>query len=252
MSQLRERVIFDFIYLSVITILLVLYSTGEMCGQRSSGYFKYGLMKVSQSDSAKEISEKDRELADYIANNNAYEIYFNKSYLAVVNSSAYGITRRVYNRKSKILYKFDDQQKTAKIDSVYWQMDKDPELKAIVDSVQAGFLVDENYSMTKNFLGFKCHQMTRRHYELADTAWISNFLDVPDLIFSALPGVGRGIPLSITFNLDGLLVTFGVITYVRSFADNEDVFQVDRTGYTESMEKTEELLRSLLNMIKSE
>jgi|WetSurMetagenome_2_1015567.scaffolds.fasta_scaffold307327_1 hypothetical protein len=252
MGQFRERVISDCIFLTVITTLLVLYSTDEMCGQHSSGYFKYGLMMVRQSDSVKEISEKDRELADYIAHNNAFEIYFNKLYLAVVNSNAYGITRRVYNRKSKILYKFDDQQKKVKIDSVYWQMDKDPRLKAIVDSVQTGFLVDENYSITKYFLGFKCHQMTRGHYELADTAWISNFIDVPDLIFSSVPGVGKGIPLSITFNLDGLLVTFGVITYISSLADNEDVFQVDRPGYTESQEKTEELLRSLLNMIKSE
>src|SRR6186713_1413260 len=87
------------------TLFLILIPL-DICGQPKSGHFIYGLISYEIIDTSI-VSEKDAtSIVEYLEEEFTPELYFNKEWVVVVSELSKGSIKWMYNRKSRVLYKY--------------------------------------------------------------------------------------------------------------------------------------------------
>src|SRR5687767_14920260 len=90
-----------------LTFLLVVTTANIVFGQAKTGHFKYGLISYEIIDSQDVETPVSNEMLSFIDQLHA-EVYFNKSWVVVLYKKRDAISKSMYNRKSKVLYRFYD------------------------------------------------------------------------------------------------------------------------------------------------
>jgi hypothetical protein len=241
-----------------LTLLLVITTTNVVFGQaKKTGYFKYGLISYEIIYSP--------EFQDTIGNKTIFslidhlhaEVYFNTSWVVVLNKYNDRLNKSMYNRKSRVLYSFYDDplRKSLRIDSIFAFYEQDSKLLAARDTLRHLMGITISQGEVSLINGLKCHKeyFTQEFPEgqTVDEIWVTSFLKVPNLIFNDhLYALNEGIPLKIVQDFLDFKITWGVVEFLP-LSRKDKIFTFDKSEYSVKVFDSKSLIYQGIHFIRT-
>src|SRR5687768_3568552 len=89
------------------TLICISIISPNAFGQPKTGHFSYDLISYEIIDSLNYNENKTNYLLTHFVNSNQ-EVYYNKLWFVVLKKKQAGVSKYMYNRESRVLYKFYD------------------------------------------------------------------------------------------------------------------------------------------------
>src|SRR5690606_2051046 len=163
-------------------------------------------------------------------------VYYNRKWLVVKSVEGGGTYKWMYNRKSKVLYRFYDSpdRRTLRVDSVYTYFGRDPALCVARDSLRGLLGLVDSTKATTMIKGFRCHKTfyPNRFYEQStDELWVASYLNVPNLCYPEnLYFLHEGLPMEIVMDLASVKFKYAAVDQ-GPVSRRDRVFDFDVSGY---------------------
>ncbi len=225
-------------------------------GQPKAGHFKYDVISYEIIDTSEVSASDAAELFEWWKGKFSPEVYFNNSWIVVLQTKNGGISKSMYNRKSRILYAYygKDVLTGVRIDSIQALKRNDKVLIAAIDTLKSDLQVIEYPKEKKRIHGYTCHKVTKGgiiNSPALDEIWLAKFAHVPDLIFpNEIYFLIEGIPLEIRQEFEGIKFTWGVME-VNPVMEDDDIFNFDMNGYEVSFVDTPKLTYEGIHFIRT-
>lgn len=240
----------------LLSILLLWLMPLISTGQPRSGHFVFKPISFEIVDSSQINAREASELFEAMKDDFCAEVYFNKVWVVAVQNKYGGNMKRMYNRKSRVLYTYfkTDERKKLSIDSIQVLKRKDKELLEAIDTLKLLIQIIEFPGETRSINGFECHRVTTAGFvyrPVVDEIWIAEFADVPDLLFPfELYFLVEGIPLEITQDFEDIKVKWGAVNMLPA-KSNDDIFKQEMGGYLVSVEDTKALIHKCIQFVRT-
>lgn len=244
---------FDCLYLT----FLLIFTISNVVGQAKTGHFKYGLISYENIGSQDVKDTISNETLTFLIDHLHAEVFFNKSWVVVLNKQKDEISKSMYNRKSRVLYLFydDPKRKSLRIDSVFAFYEQDSKLSAARDILRdlMGITISQGEVSLVNNL--KCHKeyFTQEFPEgqTVDEIWVTTFLKVPNLIFNDhLYFLNEGIPLKVVHDFLDIKITWGVIEFLP-ISRKAKIFTFDQSEYSAEIFDSKSLIYESIHFIRT-
>ena len=234
-------------FLPLLLVLWFILIPLMLMGQPKSGHFIYEFISCEIIDSSIVSASDAITINKYMKGEFYAEFYFNQEWVVAVLKKSGGIEKRMYHRKSRVLYIYYDQGEihNLKIDSIQALKRKDKGLLEAIDSLKSELQVIEYRQEKRRIAGFSCHKVTAAGFDNAptlDEIWVAKFRNVPNLIFpDALYFLIEGIPIEVIQDLNAIKFKWGVVD-ILPVKPGDDIFKQRNDGYEILVDDTSKLI----------
>jgi len=225
-------------------------------GQPKAIHFKYDVISYEIIDTSEVSASDAAELFEWWKGKFSPEVYFNNSWIVVLQTMNGGMRKSMFNRKSRVLYDYYDKDdfKRVRIDSIQALKRNDKVLLAAIDTLKSDLEVIEYPKEKKRIHGYTCHKVTNGviiSSQALDEIWIAKFANVPNLVFpDGKYFLIEGIPLEIRQEIEGIKLTWGVVD-ISTLHPDDDIFKQAKTGYEVSFFDTRNLIYEGIQFIRT-
>lgn len=243
--------------LIILALLTGNHLTFMLNAQKSSGHISYGFISLDTTNVNTESMLEAEYVLITMKDDLKAEVFYNKEWFVVLRKERDADVKRMFNRKTKILYTYREypDKRFITVDSFQLLKSSNPDLLPAISTIREGTGISDIPKERRKIHGYSCSKLSLPAFlgedSLAmDIVWLADFKGVPDLIFPEnFYFLIDGIPMACEQHFGEAIIYWGPVSFGP--VDKDDpVFTQPTETYEPSDWNTEKIIFELADFLK--